>query len=169
METVTIADELRQAYEQNQKAKELQLDIPSFGGKLVGVYRPLTEGEMRKLAKKVEKMAPGDQRVAAALDQVIESCVGLYSRDDEGRLVRPDSGEVVELPVQDNDTSPIRYNNGLVELLGLGETPTAREIVRKVFRSGGKFNISALLGHTNEIGEWMQNIAPDLAEEYEGE
>lgn len=76
-------------HEREHRDDTLYLDIPSWGGDLIGAYRPIErtrlETMIRKIMKETRKSrgpnSDTNARTAADIDLITATCIGIYARD----------------------------------------------------------------------------------------
>ncbi len=137
----SILDRLREKRRADGDAQTFDLPIAGWGGEIVARYRlldPLVE--LKEILDRARRSFPDDpesQNFWGQVDAMIAACVGLYARDDDGRLVPLTIGEGGE---------PARYTVELAEELEVA-TPDmkARDVVVGVFK-GNKMALGAHAG-----------------------
>jgi hypothetical protein len=161
VEQQSIMDQLRKAREEVLAADTLDLDVPHYRGKLVARYRVLSNEEIEKMSKRVRRQFRGDKEqahmvLAMAQDGLIESCTGLYFRDDNGDLQQLTA-----------DGAPMVYDVNLANFLQLGELDSARQVVLEVF--GGPDKDMSLVDHYIRVVKWMRDTGADVTGDLLGE
>lgn len=151
-------DVLKRRHAELGQERHLDLDVPQYGGDLVARYRVPRPAEINRAAKRIAKLPEDDQQVAATIDQVIVACDSMWLRVN---------GELE--PLETDNPEPVRYDVRLAEALGIEGTTSARQVVERVFSSGGTFNVAALTRHAAHIGEWLTDTSKDLDEDFLGE
>lgn len=126
------------------------IDLPGFGGDLVGRYKVLTPDQIREGNRRIEKLPDDERVITGAIDQIVAACDSLWVRGENGlEALFPD------------DLEPVRYEPRLAEFFGFDAT-RARDVVRGVFTTGGEMNVPAVIAHAQEIGLWMQDVSQEV-------
>lgn len=143
-------DQLRRRREHLKSKKTLDLLVPGYQGLLGVRYRALGDDEFEQLIKKMgaTDRVDAQSNIDAALDLLIRSC----------ECILIDEGNDLE-PLTDDGDVPIAYDVRLAETLGyadeLGDSPTARAIVRGLFSPEGHAPL-APAGHADSLVKWLQ-------------
>lgn len=148
---------LRARHRELQNDHTRDIDVPGYGGDLVGRYRVLSPDQIREGNRKIEKLPEDERLVVGAIDQIIAACDSLWVRGDNGLE-----------PLLPDDPEPARYDKRLAEFFGF-EAERAREVVRQVFTTGGELNVPAVIAHAQEIGVWMQDVSREVDAAFLGE
>lgn len=136
------------------KAAEVWLDIPSWGGEMKAQYQVLDRDEVEKMIRRVQaRQRQGDQRKSDStpdLDFLIKACIGVKAFDmeteEEQILATGYSMELVPLlDPRDEDENPIvvKDQRGLVAYLM-------------------KYNGIALAAHAQKVARWMQDTGKSV-------
>lgn len=152
-------DELRAQREELIEDTETDLDIPGYGGKLVGRYERLeweTIAEIRRKAIRAAKRNPAvEPDVLASSNMLARACVGLFKRA-EGKLV----------PLNELDPSlgedPIRFADAALAGRALGfEAMTAREAISAIL-----VHDTAIVLHAQELTQWIGESNAEIDEDF---
>jgi hypothetical protein len=153
----TPMDELRGIRQQLEGERTTEMDLPGYQGKLVARYGQLDARKIQRSARRIRRNGTqvDEATLLATMDALIESCQGLFYRNDVGELVSL-SGE--------DSPDPMLYEQRLAEYMGF-QANTAREVLLGVF--GG--NELALLEHSRKLMAWMTRTEGELFGELAGE
>lgn len=124
----------------------VDLDVPGYGGALVGRYRPVrSNASKRRRVMAISRRGRGlqDATTALAAEYLIEAVDSMWTRVD-GRLES----------LAPEDPNPVRYDQRLAELLGF-EATEPREVIAGVFTLGGRLNATALVSHATRASELL--------------
>lgn len=154
---------LRKRYQALQSGLTKDLDVPGYGGALVARYRVIGQDRYEASRRDVAKVPVADRgEILGATIQLVEACDSLWCRAEEGHLVSLVDGSP--------DGPPVRYGDDeLAAALGFDPSDTARGNIRKVFTVDGDLNVTALLAHSIELSEWMQNVSQEADTAFAGE
>lgn len=151
-------DRLRARRVELQKDRTTILDIPGWQGMLVGQFRPVPWDDLKKIAKRAEKMSNNPRvELIAQTDTILAATDMLMVRED-GELTPMHELDEVDYP------EPIRFDAKLAEILELGEVKSARNALWRVFN-----NDLAVTAFHNELMEWQRNADEEVDEEMLGE
>ena len=154
----SIKDKLQARRVEIADNRTYDLDIPGYNGDLYAVYKLLDGQRLNQIAQTVSKTTRdrAERGITAAIDTLVVACKELRVRD-EGRDLSV--SEVAGLE------SEVRYDSQLAAFLGfsgeLSDTPTAREVLRKVFVD----NEIAIAAHNQRLSRWMMGNGVSLDEE----
>lgn len=145
---------LRRAQERrSNQTDELDLDIPSWDGSLIGHYHVVDRNKLADDAKKILARAKGNDPNAA-----IESDIKFLTRATAGFSVRdPDTGEVIRLKDSGDFDIGIRE---LPRYLELGEdagVETPDDVILYLFKNNGV----AIGAHAMDVARWMRDPSKD--------
>jgi hypothetical protein len=146
-------ERLRRKRRQIAEVKDLDMDIPGYGGELVCKYKLLNWDHIRRIGSKHQNSRDPQRLLLAQMDLLIEACVGFYYRKgDELKPLHPDK--------------PVRYDLSLAEILDieLDEQPSARKVCLGVF-----VNDLALVDHHQDLLTWMRGAQEEVDEDIAGE
>lgn len=144
--------------ELQELADAVDVYIPVIGYEKSGLaikYRmPVNGKELDDIARKVEHQDSKDsyyRNLYTAIDTIVTLCTGFY--------VRPYGTEDwVMLDPQESGV-PVRFDARMAEIVGLPESATARDILRKLFDK----NEVAISLHAEKLSRWMSNKNADLS------
>lgn len=150
----TGMDVLREKRAEAAKRQTIDLSVGGYDGALVARYRlldPLKEG--KEIGERVRRQFKGDedaQLFYANADTLIEACVGLYLRDDNGELEPIDPEGLGE---------PVKYDHRLAAGLGIDvdDKQPARSVLLGIFNG----NKVALNVHALQFTRWMGDPTGD--------
>lgn len=154
----SIMDRLVSAREEAVSQKTVDIDLPAYKGMLVARYTLLSNETLAGIAKKAQRQfKKKDERsqliLALSQDVLIESCEGLYYRDDEGQLNAIRNGDEV-----------VRYDQNAADFLKF-EATSARDVVYQVFAE----NDISIVDHQIRLSRWMRDTGADVDGELLGE
>lgn len=161
----SYVDLLRQEYQELIDSEDVM--IPIVGFEKVGLrvkYRmPESGKELDNIARKVAREFKDQfsRNLYTAMDTMIVLCEGLYvlpvaELDLEGQPTEPQPLD------PDNAGDPARFDQKLAEIMGFGNTNSAREVVRKLFGN----NDMAIVSHAERLSRWLSNTKADLNVEF---
>lgn len=141
--------------------RTLDLDIPGYGGMLVGRYKYVPFEEISEIIKKASKHR-SDKRIAvkAACDVLIKTCEEILIQIDGKLLTLGDA-------VREFDGDRITYSDPrlskAVAGVELAKGSGARAQVRAVFgeREDKPCNDYALIGHQEDVVAWLEDPERD--------
>jgi len=148
----SVLADLRRQVQSRADEQTVLIELPWFGGLIVGRYKPIPMAQVLRTPR--ASAMPGTDPAVAA-DALAHACVELL------RPVEPGSDELVSL---DPDGGVVRYDDSLVDLLGLAPSQrTARAVVFALFRGSGRAD-AMILQHTGEYAQWLtgQEVAADV-------
>jgi len=154
-------DKLRAEHSKAIADTSIDLDVPTFGGKLVARHRALDYPETEAIAKAVATSEHPKKILLGMVDTIIRSLDELLWRDE------PD-GELVSLASELERTSgqheePVKFDERLADALGF-KSKTARGVALDAF---GKE--MAVVSYYADLTRWMERGRRKAADEFEGE
>lgn len=142
-----------------EREQSLFLDIPTWGGELVGEYRIVGSKELTLIGERaVRRTKQAKQNgsyvspMQGEIDLIVEANVGLYMRD-------PESGDRV--PIED-EYGHVGFDR-IAHVLGVeGEVQGRSDVVKYLMserEDDGSFkeNVVAIGIHANSISTWMRD------------
>jgi hypothetical protein len=126
--------------------KPLELEIPGYDGSLVAKYRVPSIPEIQaRNAKVAELEEEGDEEAVlhVAMDNIAQTCVGIYLRALDGELVPLSQYK------EEWGNEPVRYDSRLAEFFEVDAT-SAREIISDRFPED-----LAIIDHSARINIWV--------------
>lgn len=144
---------LRTKIKQARERRYTDEPVPGLP-QIVVRYGPIAQGKFEEIYKRRKKVKLGEGRgVMAACDTLIESCLGIYERDEDGELVT--DGDLLASP----DGRPVTFAS-----LGLADTGRARDEVLALYPDE-----LAIMETFQRVLKFFGVIAPDSDEEALGE
>jgi hypothetical protein len=139
----------------------LDLDVPGWRGKLVLRFGAVTPDQQRALiARLVEARSRARSAVAAVAN--IDLLIAAY----RCALARAPDGELAVIPGADGE--PAGLKELVVDVLELGDAPTARAAMRSLY-AGANSPEAALQAAGTEWNEWATEENEEVDERFMGE
>lgn len=162
----SMMSELRAQYEELLAAKEIDIDIPGYGGKLSAKYKLLNvQTDLKNIRNRVNRQFKNDvqQALFGSIDTMIAACIGIYYRP-------PGSEELLSIApgVPDSDDpDPVTYSDPrIVSFFGWDKTAIndSRDVVMMLF---GKRE-PMIIDHGMMLARWMSTADTNVNEEFAG-
>jgi hypothetical protein len=152
----SMIDLLKQDLQELTEHQDVYIPISGYEKTGLAVRYRLPENgkELDAIGRKVmrEHKDQFSRNLYIAMDTMIVLCLGLYVRP-------PDlTDEYVELDPE-LEGSPVHFDYRLGSILGMDESGTARQVVKKLF--GG--NELAIINHAEKLNRWLMNTKADLS------
>jgi hypothetical protein len=159
----SIMDKLRQARAELEEQETVDLEVPGYRGLLVARYHLLSGKELQKIGKRVRgqfrhiRDQQGEVVLAMASDTLINSCIGLFYKDED---------DLHDISV---NGVPLTYSSGndLTDFFELPEAGTARDAILSLF--GGEDRDIAIIEHYQRLYRWMRDTSNDVTADLLGE
>lgn len=155
----SLLDLLQEDIDDLASTEFVDIRIPGYEktGLMVRYHLPDTGGkELDAIARQVQRETKDTyyRNLLTGIDTMIHLCVGLY--------VQPAGiPEPVKLD-PDFSGTPVRFDQRLADSLKWEGVTTARQVVRRLFTSGGIVNEMAINSHAEKLNRWLGDTTADV-------
>lgn len=155
-------DKLKAAHTEAILDTTTEMDVPTFGGKLVARHRALDYDETEAIARAVALSKHPKKVLLGMVDTIIKSTEELLWREDPlEEATVPLAAELAKMTGRDEE--PVRFEERLAHALDI-DARSARAVVLEAF---GKE--MAVVSYYADLTRWMEQGRREVSDEFEGE